>query len=810
MTLTPRVVNAARPGVVLVTGGGQGARRSPPGSTAARPPRAADRPRRAHGHGRRSLDEAAGRRARGDRREARRRLRDVVRRAGWPTPAILMLRPRSGEGQSVMSERYRIEPELPIARVHRRPRQPVPADRRARGPVTISVDADGRRRRRDRRRRHRAPRADRARPRLGAAVPPARAATARPTCCSPEAHGDHRRRAARLPAGRGDPVVDRARGHATSTAPARCRRGRSTRSRRGAGVCRDFAHLGIALCRSLDIPARMVVGYLHELEPMDQHAWFEAFVGGRWFTFDATQREPRGNRVAVAYGRDAADVALVTQFGPMELTAMEVWVRPAEPRRGDRPAPSRVAGPWTPVTVPTSRRRRSGTALLGSTGRHRLRAAVRRRPGPGRALRDRGRRPAHRLLQAARRRRRAGRPARRRRGRRAVAARRDAMFAGEPINVTEDRAVLHVALRAPRGTEMRRRRPSDDVVPDVHDVLDAHGGASPSGSAAASGSGADGPAHPHRRQHRHRRLRPRPGDGVPGARPPTATPSSTCRFVSNVDGADIAGALADLDPAETLFVVSSKTFTTIETLTNARTARDWLTSTRSARTPSPATSSPSARTPRRWPTFGIDTANMFGFWEWVGGRYSVDSAIGLSLMIAIGPERFAELLAGFRVVDEHFRRRAARRQRAGRARDDRDLERQRARLRRPRPCCRTPRSWPASRPTCSSSTWSRTASRCALDGSPVTLDTGPIVWGEPGTNGQHAFYQLLHQGTRVVPVDFIGFATPAPPAPRPPRPADGQPVRPGRGAGVRPRPTRRAVAVVRRRPAVDDDPRRRS
>ena len=182
--------------------------------------------------------------------------------------------------------------------------------------------------------------------------------------------------------------------------------------------------------------------------------------------------------------------------------------------------------------------------------------------------------------------------------------------------------------------------------------------------------------------------------------------------MSNVDGADIAGALDGLDPAETLFVVSSKTFTTIETLTNARTAR--------AGSSPPLGEDAVARhfvavstNAEEVAAFGIDTANMFGFWEWVGGRYSVDSAIGLSLMIAIGAEHFAEFLAGFRTVDEHFRDAPFADQRAGRARDDRRLEHRRARHARPRRCCRTPRSWPASRPTCSSSTWSPTASRCA-------------------------------------------------------------------------------------------------
>ena len=240
---------------------------------------------------------------------------------------------------------------------------------------------------------------------------------------------------------------------------------------------------------------------------------------------------------------------------------------------------------------------------------------------------------------------------------------------------------------------------------------------------------------------------------------PYAQPDLSCRFVSNVDGAAITDAVADLDPAETLFVVSSKTFTTIETLTNARTARTWLVAALGEDAVAKHFVAVSTNADEV-AAFGIDTDNMFGFWEWVGGRYSVDSAIGLSLMIAVGAERFAELLGGFRVVDEHF--------------------------------ASAPLAENAPVLLAMIGVWNRNVLGMAtkavlpyadelgrfpaylqqldmesngksvrLDGSPVTLATGPVVWGEPGTNGQHAFYQLLHQGTEIVPADFIGFARPS-------------------------------------------------
>jgi glucose-6-phosphate isomerase len=338
-----------------------------------------------------------------------------------------------------------------------------------------------------------------------------------------------------------------------------------------------------------------------------------------------------------------------------------------------------------------------------------------------------------------------------------VVERRVAMFGGERINVTEDRAVLHVALRADRSAALGPV--GDDghvvnVVPEVHDVLGAMGvfaervrgglwvGATgkPIRTVVNIGIGGSdlGPAMA------YRALRA------------FAQPGLSCRFVSNVDGTAITDAVADLDPAETMFVISSKTFTTIETLTNARTARAWLVAALGEEAVANhfvAVSTNAAEVG----AFGIDTDNMFGFWEWVGGRYSVDSAIGLSLMIAIGAERFAEFLAGFRTVDEHFATAPLadnapvvlamigvwNRNRLGMA--------TKAVL----PYAEELARFPAYLQQLDMESNGKSV---RLDGSPVTLDTGPIVWGEPGTNGQHAFYQLLHQGTEIVPADFIGFA----------------------------------------------------
>ncbi len=328
-----------------------------------------------------------------------------------------------------------------------------------------------------------------------------------------------------------------------------------------------------------------------------------------------------------------------------------------------------------------------------------------------------------------------------------VEARRDAMFAGEHVNVTEDRAVMHVALRAPADAVMTVD--GTDVVADVHGVLAAL-------SAFADRVRADdrithvvnigiggsdlGPAMAYRAldAYRHERIR--------------------CSFVSNVDGADIASVLADSDPASTLFVVASKTFGTIETLTNARTARRWLVDVLGEAAVADHFVAVSTNA-ERVAEFGIDTANMFGFWDWVGGRYSVDSAIGLSLMIAIGPERFRDFLHGFHLVDEHFRT-------APLAANAPVLMAllgvwyanglgfgTKAVL----PYSEELGRFPAYLQQLDMESNGKSV---RLDGTPVVGETGPIVWGEPGTNGQHAFYQLLHQGTRVVPVDFIGFATP--------------------------------------------------
>ncbi len=328
-----------------------------------------------------------------------------------------------------------------------------------------------------------------------------------------------------------------------------------------------------------------------------------------------------------------------------------------------------------------------------------------------------------------------------------VEARRDAMFAGEHVNVTEDRAVMHIALRSPADVVITVD--GVNVVPEVHEVLDAM-------SAFADRVRADdrithvvnigiggsdlGPAMAYRAldAYRHERIR--------------------CSFVSNVDGADIASVLAGSDPASTLFVIASKTFGTIETLTNARTARAWLVDALGEAAVADHFVAVSTNA-ERVAEFGIDTANMFGFWDWVGGRYSVDSAIGLSLMIAIGPERFREFLHGFHLVDEHFRTAAL----AANAPVLMALLGvwyanglgfgTKAVL----PYAEELGRFPAYLQQLDMESNGKSV---RLDGTSVVGDTGPIVWGEPGTNGQHAFYQLLHQGTRIVPVDFIGFATP--------------------------------------------------
>ncbi|GAA2210829.1 glucose-6-phosphate isomerase [Nonomuraea monospora] len=329
-----------------------------------------------------------------------------------------------------------------------------------------------------------------------------------------------------------------------------------------------------------------------------------------------------------------------------------------------------------------------------------------------------------------------------------------AMFSGEHINVSEDRAVLHVALRMPRDAKLVVD--GQDVVSDVHEVLDRMSAFSdrvrskewkgatgkPIETVVNIGIGGSdlGPAMA------YEALRDYADAGI------------TARFVSNIDPADITGNLAGLDPATTLFVVSSKTFTTLETLTNARVARRWLVDALGEDAVSHhfvAVSTNAAKVAE----FGIDTANMFGFWDWVGGRYSYDGAIGLSLMIAIGPERFREMLAGFHTIDEHFRT----------APFEANMPVLMALLgiwytdffdaetRAVLPYSQRLHRFPA---YLQQLTMESNGKSVRADGSPVAVKTGEIFWGEPGTNGQHAFYQLLHQGTRLVPADFIGFAEP--------------------------------------------------
>jgi glucose-6-phosphate isomerase len=336
-----------------------------------------------------------------------------------------------------------------------------------------------------------------------------------------------------------------------------------------------------------------------------------------------------------------------------------------------------------------------------------------------------------------------------------VEARRDAMFAGERINVTEDRAVLHTALRTPAG----RRLLVDgrDVVADVHEVLDRMA-AFAIRVRGGEWTGFTG-----------RRIRNVVNIGIGGSDlgPAMAAEalrhyserSMRFRFVSNVDGADLREATIDLDPAETLFIVSSKTFTTLETLTNARSARDWLLA--SLRDPAAvarhfvavSTNEASVR------DFGIDAANMFGFWDWVGGRYSMDSAIGLSLVIAVGPDDFRELLAGFRAMDEHFVRTPL----------EQNLPVIMALLgvwygnfhgfetHAVLPYSQELSRFPAYLQQLDMESNGKSV---RLDGRRVTYATGQIEWGTAGTNGQHAYFQLLHQGTRIVPSDLIGFINP--------------------------------------------------
>ncbi|MDQ6527326.1 glucose-6-phosphate isomerase [Nocardioides sp. LHD-245] len=338
-----------------------------------------------------------------------------------------------------------------------------------------------------------------------------------------------------------------------------------------------------------------------------------------------------------------------------------------------------------------------------------------------------------------------------------LAARRDAMFRGEHINATEDRAVLHTALR--RAVGSRLDVGGADVVEEVRAVLrrvyafadDVRSGAwlgftgLPIRTVVNIGIGGSdlGPVMA------YEALRPYVQAGL------------ECRFVSNIDPTDAAQKLAGLDPATTLFIVSSKTFGTLETLTNARLCRSWLLDGLGAGEAAVSRHFVAVSTALdKVEEFGIDPANAFGFWDWVGGRYSVDSAIGTSLAVAIGPERFEEFLGGFRTVDDHFLS----------APPERNVPALMgllnvwyanflgAQSHAVLPYAQSLHRFPA---YLQQLTMESNGKSVRWDGSPVTTDTGEVFWGEPGTNGQHAFYQLIHQGTRLIPADFIGFATPA-------------------------------------------------
>jgi glucose-6-phosphate isomerase len=332
----------------------------------------------------------------------------------------------------------------------------------------------------------------------------------------------------------------------------------------------------------------------------------------------------------------------------------------------------------------------------------------------------------------------------------------DAMFRGDKINFTEKRAVLHVALRAPKGASILVD--GENVVPQVHAVLDKMTEFS---NRIRSGEW---------KGHTSKRIRNVINIGIGGsdlgpvmayeALKHYADPAMTFRFISNVDGTDFAEAVRGLDAAETLFIVSSKTFTTLETMTNAHTARDWSLAAlgrdeKSVAKHFVAVSTNATEVAR----FGIDTANMFGFWDWVGGRYSMDSAIGLSTMLAIGPDNFRAMLDGFHQMDEHFRTTSFEQnlpvimgllglwysdffgaQTVAVLPYDQYLKRFPAYLQQ--------------------LTMESNGKHVTIDGTEVTYATGPIFWGEPGTNGQHSFYQLIHQGTRLIPCDFIAFGQP--------------------------------------------------
>jgi glucose-6-phosphate isomerase len=332
--------------------------------------------------------------------------------------------------------------------------------------------------------------------------------------------------------------------------------------------------------------------------------------------------------------------------------------------------------------------------------------------------------------------------------------RMDAMFGGEKINITEDRAVLHVALRAPKSASIVVD--GKNVVPEVHEVLDKMASFS---DRVRSGEW---------KGHTGKRIRNLINIGIGGsdlgpvmayeALKHYSERSMTFRFVSNVDGIDFFEATRDLDPAETLFIVSSKTFTTLETMTNAGTARAWLLKGLGGDEKAVAKHFVAVSTnAEKVSAFGIDTANMFGFWDWVGGRYSMDSAIGLSTMLAVGPKNFHAMLDGFHQMDEHFHT----------APFERNLPVLMALLSvwyndffgaqtvAVLPYEQYLKRFPA---YLQQLTMESNGKHVTLKGTTVTYNTGPVYWGEPGTNGQHSFYQLIHQGTRLIPCDFIGFA----------------------------------------------------
>jgi glucose-6-phosphate isomerase len=332
----------------------------------------------------------------------------------------------------------------------------------------------------------------------------------------------------------------------------------------------------------------------------------------------------------------------------------------------------------------------------------------------------------------------------------------DAMFRGDNINVSENRAVLHVALRAPRGATILHD--GRNVVPDVHAVLDRMADFSKR-VRRGDWKGQTG-----------KRIRNVINIGIGGsdlgpvmayeALKHYSDRAMTFRFVSNVDGTDFAEAVRDLDPTETLFIVSSKTFTTLETMTNARTAREWLLAGMKGELGAIAKHFVAVSTnAKEVAKFGIDTANMFGFWDWVGGRYSIDSAIGLSTMIAIGPDNFRAMLGGFHDMDEHFRTAPFEHNLPvlmgliGIWYNDFFGAQTVAVL----PYEQYLKRFPA---YLQQLTMESNGKHVTLDGVRVDYDTGPIFWGEPGTNGQHSFYQLIHQGTRLIPCDFIAFARP--------------------------------------------------